>query len=279
MGIDDEDIPEAQLLTLPETALPQGGLARLWAIRANALHDRDFNELLRELTGASSRHLMITAEHDPQEKEKRAERHRREQLAVDEQRRELADRQDRLLAQIEERQIEIEKRRQEIEDNALRLQDGRRVYVDGDRYRDGQGRVLTGADEAEADRQHQYNPNASTWQQKQDADREVQEARQLKDRILKGENGTDTPEQASQKLSGYEREYHDKLEQRAAQAPTDFGSADYMAEMSDEYTLSTVPAFTKAADPTPTAERRDTENETSKTQNTPRPGGQGALKL
>lgn len=59
--------------------------------------------------------------------------------------RDTRDRQDRLLLQIEEREIEIGKRRKQIEDNALRLRDGRSVYVDGDRYRDEQGRVDSAA--------------------------------------------------------------------------------------------------------------------------------------
>jgi hypothetical protein len=55
-----------------------------------------------------------------------------------------------------------------------------------------------------------------------------------------------------------------------------------MAELGCEYTISTVPAFTRAAqggDQTPAAERKDTENEAPQTQNTPRPSGQGAPKL
>ena len=55
----------------------------------------------------------------------------------------IRERQDRLLLRIEEEQREIDKPRKQIEDNALRLCDGRRAYVDGDRYRDGEGRALT----------------------------------------------------------------------------------------------------------------------------------------
>ena len=55
-----------------------------------------------------------------------------------------------------------------------------------------------------------------------------------------------------------------------------------MAELGCEYTISTVSAFTRAAqggDQTPAAERKDTENEAPQTQNTPRPSGQGVPKL
>jgi hypothetical protein len=53
-----------------------------------------------------------------------------------------------------------------------------------------------------------------------------------------------------------------------------------MADLGCEYTISTVPAFARAAQgghQTPTA--KDTENEAPQTQNTPRPSGQGAPKL
>src|SRR5207302_1602402 len=129
------------------------------------------------------------------------------------------------------------------DDNSLRLRDGRRVYVDGDRYRDGQGRVLSGADEAEAARQHEYRPGASTWADKQSAEHQAAQAEQLRQKILKdrqeaGRGGEDV-KAVNDRLSGYEKEFHDNIEARAQQAPTDYGSAGYM----DEYALSTVPAF------------------------------------
>jgi hypothetical protein len=280
---DDLDtIPEDKLLALPSEALP-GGLSRLWAIRSNVIHEREVNELALELAGDTSRHLMISPEKDPKEKQRRREEEerRRAWLAYEEAMRGIAERSDRLLARIEDEQREIDKRRKQIEDNALRLHDGRRVYVDGDRYRDGEGRALTGADEAEAARQHQYQPSASTWHQKQEADRQEGEMRNLKDRILKDREEGIAPEQAGQKLSGYEREYHDKLEKRAAQAPADFGGADYMA---DYGVPSTVPAFTQAADPVTRETIRkpadeETGTQTAEMQKTSRPSGQGGLKL
>jgi hypothetical protein len=201
---------------------------------------------------------------------------------------------DRLLAQIEDQQRVVEKRRKEIEDNALRLNDGRRAYVDGNQYRDGQGTLLEGRDRDEAAALHRDNPEASTWEQKQEIDRRAEELKRLKDKVLKDrESGEGTPEEKRQRLSGYEKEFADKIAARqqamgaaatgGANDPVpDYGSADYMAELGGEYTISTVPAFTRAAqggDQTLTTERRDTENETPQTQNTPRPAGQGALKL
>jgi hypothetical protein len=84
--------------------------------------------------------------------------------------------------------------------------------------------------------------------QKQEIDRQAEDAKRLKDKILKDrESGEGTPEEMQQRLSGYEKEFQEKVEARASQPVTDYGSADYMAELGDEYTLSTVPAFTRAA--------------------------------
>jgi hypothetical protein len=287
---DDLDtMPEAELLALPEQALPED-LSRLWAIRANAVREREFNELVLELSGDTVRHLMIFPDQDPKEKRRREEEERRRAwIAYEETMRGIRERSDRLLLQIEERQIEIAKREQEIENNALRLRDGRRVYVDGDRYRDGEGRVLAGPDEAEAARQRQYQPHASTWQQKDDADREAQELLRLKEKILQepsraegaAGNGRDLRD-AETRLTGYEKEFTEKAQERAAQAPVNFGGADYI----DDYGVpSAVPAFTQAAENvTRETIRKPAEDEeagtrTAEMQKALRPAGQGAFKL
>jgi hypothetical protein len=240
----DDDVSEDKLLEMPEQALP-GGLSRLWAIRSGLLYERQAEELNRELAGdAPPRMLMPWT--DPREIRRVEEKRHREQREYEQAMREISERQDRLLLRIEEEQARIDERRHEIDDNALRLHDCRRVYVDGERYRDGEGRVLSGADEAEAARQHEYRPDASTWAQKQDIERRAEDAKRLKAKILQDrESGQGTPEEAGMRLSGYEQEYHDKIEARAQQAPADFGSADYMAD----YALSAVPAFTAAAAP------------------------------
>jgi hypothetical protein len=277
---DDLDtMPEAELLAMPSQALP-GGLSHLWAIRANAIHERELNELALELAGDSGRPFMIFHDQDPKEKRRREEERRREQLEYELAMGDIRDRQDRFLLRIEEEQREIDKRRKQIEDNALRLRDGRRVYVDGDRYLDGEGRALTGADEAEAARQHQYQPNASTWEQKQEIDRKAEEARRLKEKILNDREQGISPEEAGNRLTGYEKEFAQQAQERAAQAPVEFGAADYMA---DYGVPSAVPAFTQAADPvTRETIRKLAEDEgtaTAEMQKTARPSGQGALKL
>jgi hypothetical protein len=274
----DDDIPEDKILETPEQAMP-GDLSRLWAIHSNVLHQRETDELNAELAGDAPPR-MIFAWTSPYEKRRIEEKRRREQREYEQAMLEITERRDRLLLQIEQEQARIDERRKEIEDNALRLHDGRRVYVDGDRYRDGEGRLLTGADESEAARQHEYRPDASTWAQKQDIDRRADENQKLKREILKDkESGQGAPQEEAHKLDSYEKEFAEKVQARTEQPVTDYGSADYMAE----YQLSAVPAFTAAADPKPAADsvpkEEDTGTATAEVKKPLPPFAQGAPKF
>jgi hypothetical protein len=212
MGQDDDDIPEDKPLETPEQAFP-GALSPLWSVRSGLLHQHNADDLTRE--------PAILA---------------------------ITERQNRLLRQIEEQQVRIEERRKETEDDALRLRDGRRVYVDGDRYRDEDERLLTGADEAEAARQNEYLPAASTWVQKQDIHRRAADAQRLKNKIEQNRrSGSATPQESAQRLDGYENEFADKVQERTPQPVTDYGSGDYVNALGDDTQISAVPAFTGAA--------------------------------
>jgi hypothetical protein len=292
---DDLDtMPEAEILAMPGGAIPPGWLTAFFTRRTALIRQHERDELALELSGDSARHLMISPDQDPRVMRRREEEQRRRAWLAEQEMLEYRQCTDRLLAQIEDQQCVIEKRRKEIQDNAIRLHDGRRAYVDGNRYVDEQGRELTCGDRDAAAEQHRLHPDASTWEQKQDIDRRADEAKRLKDKVLKDrESGEGTPEEKRQRLSGYEEEFAGKIAARqeamggAADGEhndpvTDYGNADYLAELGGEYTVSMVPAFTRAAqggDQTPTAERKDTENEAPQTQNTPRPNGQGAPKL
>ena len=137
-------------------------------------------------------------------------------------------------------------------------------------------RSLTGADEAEATRQHEYRPDASTWAQKQDIDHRAADAQRLKDQIEQDrQSGQGTPQEAmggrrptegnlhmeamrasateanmqaaAQRLDGYEKEFVDRVQERAAQPVTDYGASDYINPLDEDTQISTVPAFTAAA--------------------------------
>jgi hypothetical protein len=278
----DDDMPEDEFLELPEQALP-GDLSRLWAIRSNLLHQHEYDELNRELAGEAPPRLIF-AWTSPYEKHRIEEKRRREQLEFEQAMLEISEHQDRLLRQINEEQVRITQRRKEIEDNALRLQDGRRVYVDSDRYRDGEGRLLTGADEAEAARQHEYRPDSSTWAQKQDIERREKDAQDLKDKIEQDRaSGQGTPQESAQRLDVYEKEFADKVQERAAQPVTDYGSADYMSALGDDTQLSAVPAFmAAAADLSREAIRKlgdeGADTQTADIKKPPQPFGGGGMK-
>ncbi len=287
---DLETIPDGELLALPTGAIPPGWLSEFFGRKAAVIHQQDADELALELSGDSTRHLMIFPGTDPKEKRRREEEARRSALLAEQEMLEYRERSDRLLAQIEQRQVAVDKRRKEIEDNALKLHDGRRVYVDGSQYRDEQGRVLEGRDRDEAAALHQEKPNASTWQDRQKTIAEADELERLKQKVLndrqEAERGGQDISAANDRLSGYEKEFQNNLATTradiAAKTPTDLAasySTDYMAAYGDEYTISTVPAFTRAADGQTVDDRKDTETENPQTQNAPRPSGQVAPKI
>ena len=81
---DDLDaLPEDELLTLPEGAIPQGWLSEFFGHRAALIHQQDSNELALELSGDSTLHLMIFREMDPKEKRRRKEEEDRRRLLAE----------------------------------------------------------------------------------------------------------------------------------------------------------------------------------------------------
>jgi hypothetical protein len=274
---DDDNLTDDQLLELPTEAMP-GDLSRLWTARAAAIHNREFNEMVAELTGESNSHLMIFRDQDPRVKRQREEEAQRRAA---QEMQDYFERSDRLLARIDQQERVIAQRRQEIDDNTLKLHDGRRVYVDGNQYRDENGNILQGSARDEAAELHRGNPQASTWKQKQDIDEQADELQRLRDKVEGDRKGDSTPEQKRQDLAGYEKEFDDKITVRQAQMQTtpDYGSSDYMGAYGDDYQMSTVPAFTKAAQQSAVQDDKQTETETAQTKIAPQPTGQGALKL
>ena len=174
---DDIDaLTDREIMNLPAGTLEPGQLTRYWSRIAMAAEREKVDELDRERAGN-----FITGKkliQDP--KEKAREDRRRE---TNRQLQDIRDRESRLLKRIEEEQRRIEERQREIEERAIRLRDGRRVYVDGDEYRDGEGRALTGDNAIEAAAQHRQHPEASTWQQKTKTDMRWNELERLKNKV------------------------------------------------------------------------------------------------
>jgi hypothetical protein len=283
----DDDLTDDELLNLPGDEIPSGRLAEFFSRRAGIVQQRQLGERIAELSGNSLHHFLLSPDRDPREKHRREEAERRWLAEM----RDIRDREDRLLARIDEQQRIVEKRWQEIQDNALHLHDGRRAYVDGNGYRDEQGRALNGADYDEANRLHEQNPNASTWDQRQKIQDQLDEAERLRQRVLKEQQEAQRDGQgvsadelerrrkdAEQRMTGYEQEFHDRIEstQAALAAKPDIASA-YDAVMLDDYAgpaggegKTAAPDFTRAvAGPA----------EMGPAQRSVQPSGQGAPKI
>lgn len=262
MEDDIENLPDSVLLALPTAQVSPGALTLVWARKANAAQERDAAELYAELNGESRSRRMIGPGRTPDETEKR-------RLAK--------EREAELLRRITIEQERIRVEMAELDERTIRLHDGRRAYVDGKDYRDGEGRVLQGADRDEAQEQHRLNPKAATWAEKQEIEARARDAQDLKDKIERDGEGTMT----EQRLTGYEKELADKIEARAKGPPVDYGSADYMAV--DNWRISSAPAFAAAAEPvsretigklTEDDHRAETENKKKPAQ----PVGSGGMK-
>lgn len=216
-------VSDADLLALPSGSVPSGFLTLLWSRHAGILYQRRFDELNLELSGASSRHVMLFPGQSVEDKRRREEqdelRRRHDEAML-----EIQRRSDRLLADIEFREREVEKRHQKIEDRALRLQDGRRVYFDGVGYRDETGRALSGADANEAEGLHRERPDAPTWQERQKTIDEAAELERLRQKVLQerqqaeaGGQGLSAAEMeqrskdAQARMSSYEQEFADQV--------------------------------------------------------------------
>ena len=197
----------------PSDNLPSSGLSSLWAVRSNLRHDREIAEIAAEKNG-TVRPMNLLPWNTTREQERLAARHRREREQYEQSLRDLAARQDRLLERIEEQQAVIEKERQDCEAHAIRLRDGRRVYVDGDRFRDGEGTLITGSDEAEAARQHEYRPDAlDMGAENRHPDRRQAEAQRLHDEVMADKGAP--PDEASARLTAEEKEFADQVEVEA----------------------------------------------------------------
>jgi hypothetical protein len=254
----DEDIDalsEDKLLALPEANVALANLPKLRSLHAIAIQKRNADELARELTGASTSHRMLG--YDPEKRkqeerdqENRHRRHLQELRDYEQAMQEVREREDHLLARIDAEERRLEKQRKEIEDNAIRLTDGRRVYVDGQTYRDEQGREVLGVDRDEAAEQHREKPQASTWDQWSNTHEQLEEEarikREIEARRAQRETGDKLGEDERQErvkeeqtaIGRYEQQ-QDNIEKRAVeiekqginQYSAAYGSTSYAAAM------------------------------------------------
>jgi hypothetical protein len=259
----DDNLPDEELLNIPADHLPM--LSRVWAVRSGLLYYKQMVELAAERSG-NARPSMLFHDSDPRAKRREDEERRRALLAFEAQMAEIREQADRLLLRIDEQQHEIEKRRRELEGRALHLNDGRRVWTDGDRYRDDGGAVLQGRDHVEAEALARAHPDAATWAEHENIRASAEATQRIKEKVLAARDGQAAPDEAKQQLSQYEKEFQCDVEKHGAEliaAPVAYGDADYTD------LLTTQPAFNAAAlaDGAPGAEADRKETETASAAN------------
>ena len=170
-----------ELGSLPDNAVPAGMLTAIWSRRASLLQQRNAEELAREKDPNYTGPRFLTAgkssaAHQRQQHEKFIRDYER---AMDD----IRTRSNALLEKIEQREQQDREHLRQVEQNAIHLRDGRAVYIDHDRYRDEHGNILRGADAGEADQLHAQKPDASTWAQKDEAQRRYEEDERLRQKV------------------------------------------------------------------------------------------------
>ena len=207
------DLADDELLNVPLANLLPGELRRAFQVQAIAAEKKQETEIEHV---RSTSLLQQKAEEEEEKDHEHAELARREEI---------------LLAGIRDRERDIIKEAEVLDRRTIKLTDGRRAYVDGDRYRDAEGRELHGADRALAEQLHLEQPDAATWQEHQDIERSWQATERLKQKVerLQSQGGTED----DKTLTGYEAEYASRLAPREKESPTvpDYGSGDYMTAL------------------------------------------------
>lgn len=238
---DLEAMPEEELLVLPEANIPAGLLAAIWE-RTVAIKEKKQEE--------DTALRIDTQERRSEQSKKRDEECRRQEAFEQFQAamHQVQDRSEKLLERLAQQEIVAREHLREIDERAIVLKDGRRVYVGGKGdYLDAQGKALDGQDRDDAHALHQLNPKAATWAEKSDAEQQVEQTRQLREKVQKlhdaagGEDGKGLSAREldakgndyEKRLAEYEKEFrHDAA---ATNAPheqiTDatYGGSDYMA--------------------------------------------------
>lgn len=169
-------LTDDELLDVPLGNLVPGELARSFKVHADHTQKSEQAEMFH----AMQRIERQTAE--AVEREEAVELHHREEA---------------VLAQLAEREKLLIEEAQHLDDRAIKLHDGRRAYVDGERYRDAEGRELTGADRAQAEVLHVERPDATTWQEERRITTKLEEVELAKRKIETAQVGAPAGSEAA----------------------------------------------------------------------------------
>ncbi len=158
--------------------------------------------------------------------------------------REIERREETLLAGIQVREREIMEEAEELDHRAIKLDDGRRAYVDRDKYRDVEGRELHGADRAQAEQLHLEQPNAATWQEHQAIEQKMMETERLRHQVEELKNAPDSATEGAA-LTRSEKEFarQTTAELKDTKALPDYGSGDIASAfgLSKSFQTATTP--------------------------------------
>lgn len=203
------ELPDDELVNLPTDNLRPGELVRAFQVRAEWA--------VKKLVAAQPDEISLMLVAERKEETKEAERD------------EMQRREDLLLAQLDKHEQELLAEAERLDARAIKLDDGRRVYVDHDKYRDAEGRELKDADRAQAEVHHLDHPDAATWQEHKDIERQKQATRELRQRV---ENLNASDSAGSEKaLTAYEAEFQSRVAGRLKEGAkaADSADTDYMA--------------------------------------------------
>ena len=198
-------LTDDELLDVPLGNLVPGELARSFRVHAKQE---------QKLEQAAALHLA-----------ERLEVHQEEAKREEEE--ELHERELTVLAEIAEREEKLRVEAELLDERAIKLHDGRRAYVDGDKYRDGDGRELTGADRAQAEVLHLEQPQAATWQEKHQIDEQAQRMEQMRRDIERAHASNAGPNEAAI-LTRYEKQLKTSDAASPAGGLPDYSDTDYM---------------------------------------------------
>ncbi len=256
-------LSESELLSIPEENLPAALLPDILQRREEALHKKQAEE-------AGGYDARLASQNREKEQSRTEDQQRVEMETYQSEMRDIYQRENALLEELDVEERKDKKRLAEIDSRALKLSGGRLAYVGANgTYVDQNGQVLRGNDEAEAKAQKLLHPDAATWAEHSAAETQLDEAKQMRREIenmraqeqQEDRNGVSAEQMASNvstrgaAVSRYETEFAEEFQSKSAAVQetgksitnSTFGGDDYMAAYGQQG-ASLVSSFAAAAD-------------------------------
>jgi hypothetical protein len=175
-----KDIPdlsglgESELLSIPEENLPAALLPEFEQRREEALQKKQTSD-------ASGFNARLNSQSRDKERNRTDDLQRDELEAYHNEMRDIYEREDALLDELNTEEREDKKRLAQIDSRALKLSDGRLAYVGTNgTYVDQGGQLLRGNDAAEAKAQNQLHPDAATWAERSATEQKIEDEQKMR---------------------------------------------------------------------------------------------------